>query len=246
MSTSIDSFASRALCSAFATADESVFSICFAACFLEKLQQRERFVHVLAADLIDHEAHLVRRLARRCAESRARAALSRCGAAAMLLATLRRHAPRLLVGRLVARVATEQPRRRELAELVPDHVLRHVHRDELVPLCTAKVCPTKSGIIVLARDHVFTTFFSLRLFIRRLFAMSESCTNGPFCTLRPIFRSSSAVMTAWPCRGDGRGRSAASTPSSCGASSRLPSCPTARRRCVRRAYDHHAGDRPGS
>src|ERR1019366_5289778 len=31
----------------------------------------------------------------------------------------------------------------------------------LLPLCTANVWPTKSGSTVLARDHVFTTFFSL-------------------------------------------------------------------------------------
>jgi hypothetical protein len=29
----------------------------------------------------------------------------------------------------------------------------------LFPLCTAKVCPTKSGSTVLARDHVLITFF---------------------------------------------------------------------------------------
>ena len=31
----------------------------------------------------------------------------------------------------------------------------------LFPLCTANVCPTKSGSTVLARDQVLTTFFSL-------------------------------------------------------------------------------------
>src|SRR5688572_4709035 len=42
------------------------------------------------------------------------------------------NAARLLVDGLRAGVTTEQPRRRELAELVADHVLRHVHRNELV------------------------------------------------------------------------------------------------------------------
>ncbi len=42
----------------------SVFSICFAACFFENCEVGERLVHVLAADLVDHEPHLVRRLAR--------------------------------------------------------------------------------------------------------------------------------------------------------------------------------------
>ena len=37
----------------------------------------------------------------------------------------------------------------------------------LLPLCTAKVWPTKSGSTVLARDQVFTTRFSERVFIPR-------------------------------------------------------------------------------
>src|SRR6185503_10286520 len=39
-----------------------------------------------------------------------------------------------LLRRALGRVAAEQPRRRELAELVPHHVLGDVHRDELVPV----------------------------------------------------------------------------------------------------------------
>ncbi len=43
----------------------------------------------------------------------------------------------------------------------------------LFPLCTANVCPTKSGSTVLARDQVLMTRFSLRAFspatlVRRL------------------------------------------------------------------------------
>src|SRR4029077_860503 len=41
---------------------------------------------------------------------------------------------RLLVDRLLPRMSAEQTRRRELTELVADHVLGHVHRDELVPV----------------------------------------------------------------------------------------------------------------
>jgi hypothetical protein len=48
------------------------------------------------------------------------------------------------------------------------------------------VWPTKSGVIVLARDQVFITRFSFRSFIERTRLMSDSCTNGPFFTLRPI------------------------------------------------------------
>src|SRR5438445_7682120 len=40
----------------------------------------------------------------------------------------------LLGRRSLGTVAPEQPRRRELAQLVPHHVLRDVHRDELVPV----------------------------------------------------------------------------------------------------------------
>ena len=34
-----------------------------------------------------------------------------------------------------------------------------------LPLCTAMVCPTISGMIVERRDHVRSTFFSLRAFM---------------------------------------------------------------------------------
>src|SRR5690242_15477760 len=42
----------------------------------------------------------------------------------------------------------------------------------LFPLCTANVCPTKSGVTVLARDHVFITRFSFRWFMPRTFFIS--------------------------------------------------------------------------
>src|SRR5918993_6070584 len=42
---------------------------------------------------------------------------------------------------LVRRVAGEGARRRELAELVPHHVLRHLHRDELLPVVDAEGQP---------------------------------------------------------------------------------------------------------
>src|SRR5437660_9462171 len=40
----------------------------------------------------------------------------------------------LLGRRALGAMPPKQPRRRELAQLVPHHVLRHVHRDELVPV----------------------------------------------------------------------------------------------------------------
>src|SRR3954465_7726783 len=56
----------------------------------------------------------------------------------------------------------------------------------LLPLCTAIVCPTKSGEIVDERAQVFTTFFSLREFITSTFRRSLSSMYGPFFTLRAM------------------------------------------------------------
>ena len=70
----------------------------------------------------------------------------------------------------------------------------------LFPLWTAKVWPTNSGSTVLARDHVLITRFSFFEFIVWTRLSSASWTKGPFLTERPI------VSSAWPCRGDGRGR----------------------------------------
>ena len=74
----------------------------------------------------------------------------------------------------------ELPRRRELTELVADHVLRDVDRDELPAVCTASVCPTISGMTVDRRDQVLMTFFSDPRFITSIFSRSEVSTNGPF------------------------------------------------------------------
>src|SRR5438034_10871169 len=57
----------------------------------------------------------------------------------------------------------------------------------LFPLCTASVWPTKSGVIVLRRDHVLNTFFSFRSLRARIFTISDSSTYGPFLPLRPIY-----------------------------------------------------------
>src|SRR5688500_18244534 len=56
----------------------------------------------------------------------------------------------------------------------------------LFPLCTAIVWPTKSGMIIDARDEVFTTRFSLRWFISWIRARSRSSTKGPFLSERAI------------------------------------------------------------
>src|SRR5437763_3739621 len=55
----------------------------------------------------------------------------------------------------------------------------------LFPLCTARVWPTKSGVIVERRDQVLQTFFSFLWFRAWVFAMSDGSTYGRFLTLRP-------------------------------------------------------------
>src|SRR5208337_59014 len=55
-----------------------------------------------------------------------------------------------------------------------------------LPLCTAIVCPTISGIIVERRDHVRSTFFSLRAFMPSTFVARCASTNGPFFVERAI------------------------------------------------------------
>src|SRR6266704_3005192 len=46
---------------------------------------------------------------------------------------------------LLAAVAFEDPRRRELAELVSDHVFLHEHLDELVPVVDLERVPDEFG-----------------------------------------------------------------------------------------------------
>src|SRR5215472_12785818 len=55
-----------------------------------------------------------------------------------------------------------------------------------LPLCTAMVWPIISGTIVERRDHVFTTFFSLRVFSPSTFSRRWLSTNGPFLSERAI------------------------------------------------------------
>ena len=49
-----------------------------------------------------------------------------------------------------------------------------------LPLCTASVWPTISGITVDRRDQVLMTFFSDPRFITSIFSSSGVSTNGPF------------------------------------------------------------------
>src|SRR5262245_32442473 len=56
----------------------------------------------------------------------------------------------------------------------------------LLPLCTAIVCPTISGRIVERRDHVRIARFSTLFSIARTFSSRCESTNVPFLTERPI------------------------------------------------------------
>src|SRR5207248_5253308 len=56
----------------------------------------------------------------------------------------------------------------------------------LRPLCTAKVCPTRSGRMVERRDRVFTTFFWFCRFMSSTFLIRWRSMNGPFLTERAI------------------------------------------------------------
>src|SRR4051812_41692279 len=55
-----------------------------------------------------------------------------------------------------------------------------------LPLCTAIVCPTISGITVDRRDHVRRTFFSLREFRPSTLVRRYPSTNAPFLVERAI------------------------------------------------------------
>ena len=95
--------------------------------------------------------------------------------------------PRAFLSTALPGVPAEQPRGRELAELVADHVLGHVHRDELVPVVHGeRVAHEVRRCTVLARDQVLITRFSFRLFIAATFLSRLSWTYGPFFRLLAI------------------------------------------------------------
>src|SRR5204862_3701712 len=51
---------------------------------------------------------------------------------------------------------------------------------KVFPLCTMKVCPTKSGVTIERRAQVFTGFFTPDVFILSIFSRRCDATNGPF------------------------------------------------------------------
>src|SRR5256885_15685212 len=50
----------------------------------------------------------------------------------------------------------------------------------VLPLCTMKVWPTKSGVTIERRAQVFTGFFTPEAFILSIFSRRCPGTNGPF------------------------------------------------------------------
>src|SRR5690349_2406958 len=57
---------------------------------------------------------------------------------------------------------------------------------KILPLCTRKVCPTKSGVIIERRDQVLIGFLETPELIFSTLSSSFMSTNGPFFSDLPI------------------------------------------------------------
>src|SRR5437773_12174338 len=69
---------------------------------------------------------------------------------------------------------------------------------KILPLCTLKVMPTKSGVIIERRDQVLIGVLDLVSFALMIFSIKWPSTNGPFLIDRPITKSwSIGVMEYW-------------------------------------------------
>src|SRR3990172_3139954 len=66
------------------------------------------------------------------------------------------------------------------------------------PSCTAMVCPTICGKMVLARLQVRMTFLSPRWFIASIFFSSLGSTNGPFLSERDMAAPDLPALLAAP------------------------------------------------
>src|SRR6185503_15876747 len=141
---------------------------------LVELEDRVGLVHVLAANEVDHEPHLPGRLAHQPLN---RMAAHGYSGLAFLSATILPLCPRN------SRVGANSP------SLCPTMFSVTYTGTNLFPLCTAKVWPTNSGRMVLARLQVLTTRFSFLLFRIWTLVASASWTKGPFLTLRAMFGS---------------------------------------------------------
>ena len=148
-----------AFCSAFATADFSVLAICWAACFL--LNFRIAYASFTSLPRI---RSITRRILR--GDWRTLRWIACAWPSSLRL--------RLLVGHQLAAVAAEQPGRARTRPACGPPCSRCTYTGtNLLPLCTAKVWPTNSGRMVLARLQVLTTRFSFFEF--RTCDLQEQC-----------------------------------------------------------------------
>ena len=133
-----------------------------AAAFAAEVEDRQRVVHLLAADQVGDHAHLAGRLAEpseACAAMVRLLVLTRAAGAAP--AATPAAALRSPEWPWKVRVGANSP------SLCPTMFSVTNTGTNLRPLCTAKVSPTSSGVIVERRDQVLMTFFDLLALRRR-------------------------------------------------------------------------------
>src|SRR6266568_5063272 len=162
-------------------------------------QHRQRLAHLHAADVVGDEPHLARRHSQE-REARVRPCRRFAGAGArgarrLLLGLGLGHVhlsllPRTGGGRrrdlLLGRVAVEGARRENSPSLCPTMFSVTKTGTNLRPLWTAKVCPTKSGRMVLRRDQVLMTDFLFPLFASSTFLVRCLSAKGPFLMERAM------------------------------------------------------------
>src|SRR5438128_10761214 len=175
------------------------------------LEERDRPLHRLPADQIDHQARLLR--------GQAHEAAARTGLHHAAPGALRGAAPGAAPGAARGAPAPGAAAPSTLPLRSPDwpwKVRVGANSPSLWPtafsvmntgmnfrpLCTANVKPSMSGVIVERRDHVFTTRFSPDSIIARTFFMRWPSTKGPFLIDRataPPISSSAAAGSSGRC-----------------------------------------------
>src|SRR5512138_1859725 len=114
----------------------------------------------------------------------------------------------------------------------------------LLPLCTAKVCPTNSGLIVERRDQVLITFLSPLEFNASTFLSRWSSMNGPFFNERGIFHSLRVISSSDDLQPDASAISASAA--SCNPWSAYPTASPDDVRLSFALHRHPSGGPPGS
>src|SRR5581483_6933583 len=191
----------RACCSAFATADLSTLWICRAASFFEN--RRIAYASGTARPRIWSTTRRILRADWRTVRWIARASMPYAFPASAAAAASRSWAEPLAECPRNSRVAANSPKRCPTMFSVIETGMN------LFPLCTASVCPTKSGVMVLRRDQVLNTFFSFRSFRAWIFLSSDGSTYGPLRMLRPMrdsLRSLRRLAAPAPAHDQLRGR----------------------------------------